>query len=330
LRDRGAGLPNLESVWRPSLVTSRSREATVRALRSWVCIAFAASVACSGAAGDKNIEAHGSHRSLTGWAIGYYFAPEYLNGAEPDRPPMGITFAADGSWSHTSSGLTDASGEWSYLGFEVAINGVALERSSNCALINYQGRKYYRDDATIPGCPDRTEPLTEVEKCLTGRFEVRRTLNTTVEIFTKARKANRLEVYEQVYSGGEDSHFTLLDLWRVSDERLCYEEGGCWPLDWAEIETSRATPKDPGCRLPAGASTAFCMATMGVSASGSGCQTWNVGGPSNYLLSCDEPGNTCDCTNGNKLIWSGRAGNHDSCDVTVQPLAPGGERAARG
>lgn len=198
---------------------------------------------------DDSRNESGAH-ALSGWAIGDYVAPEYVNGTGPDLPAMGIAFDTDGTWAHTSNGVIDDSGRWSYSTNELVLDGAELTRSKNCAILLYESRKYHRADELIPGCPDTIAPLTEEESCLLGEFEVQNQGNAAGSLFNWKRNRNRLQVFEQVYSGDDDAHYTEVQSWSIQNGELCYEGSSCSPIDWAEVESSRLSVRDPACALP--------------------------------------------------------------------------------
>jgi hypothetical protein len=226
---------------------------------------------------------------------------------------MVIALTADGKWSHTASGIIDKSGTWSYVGKELSIDGSTIERMDNCMALTYEGRTYHRDDVPS-GCPDTVPSLTAAEKCLVGEFKRQTSQNTASTAFTWTRTSNRLQVWEQVYTGnGDDAHYTAVSFWQITGGKLCTDRDGCLDINWGQIESDRTTPKESGCVIPVDTATQYCGDAPGYSSAGIGCTRENRNGATKWELACDDDTSSCTCKKAGATLWSGRSGDSSSC-----------------
>lgn len=263
--------------------------------------------------------------SLEGWPLGAWFSAEYVGGDGLDKPPEGISFDEDGTWTHTIDGEIDVSGSWDLAGDELIVDGTTISRLANCMAIRLPDiggtgmiSDYVRDDAPTD-CPDEIPELTAAERCLVGEFVDEWEQNLAVTRFIDTYDENRLYVQEQIYSGHDsgDSHFTLARYWYLDGDNLCLQgiDGSpmCTLANWGDFDAHRQGSTDPACEPPVDPNTFYCMDSPGVTSGGIGCYRENREGPVKWRVSCNEDTMSCDCTRDGVVLWEGRPGNSYSC-----------------
>jgi hypothetical protein len=260
-----------------------------------------------------------------GWPLGYWFSAEYVGGDGLDKPPEGISFDEDGTWTHTIDGDIDASGTWELDGDTLLVDGETISRLPNCMAIRLPdiggtGRisDYVRDDEPSD-CPDAIPELTAAERCLVGEFVDEWEQTLAITRFIDTYDEHRLYVQEQIYSGhvSGDSHFTIARYWYLDGDNLCLEgidaSPECTLANWGDFDAQRQGTPDPACEPPVDPSTFYCMDSPGVISGGIGCYRENRDGAIKWRLSCNEDSMSCECTRDGEVLWDGRPGNSYAC-----------------
>src|SRR4051794_10256739 len=196
----------------------------------------------------------GHSGSQPAWVIGDWSSPEYVNGTGPDRPTMRFHFNSDGTYQHYSGSFADKNGTFTATASGVlTIDGHSTARMKGCTAFAFEASGFpyatYVPDAAPSGCPDSASALSAAEKCLVGVFKETRSYSSSGdEEFTTIRTSSRLQVFDELYS---DAHYVEIQAWALSGDQLCLTAAGgqptCANVDWAQVESSRTSTKDPGC-----------------------------------------------------------------------------------